>query len=242
MTSYLDFDRLAAFDAGAFRRTRPYPWANPARLLTDEGYAALRRTLPEPSQFTESFGVARSHGQMPHDRLTLEYRDDLPVARPWHEFVAELRGPEYRRFIRRTFDRSRFRLNFHWHYTPNGCSVSPHCDARRKLGSHIFYLNNEEDWDPSWGGETLVLDDGGRFSHASAPKFDDFDAVISSDAMGNRSLLFARAGNSWHGVREIRCPPGKYRKVFIVVINDWLASVVRRTVGAMTGKRAEAHY
>jgi hypothetical protein len=30
--------------------------------------------------------------------------------------------------------------------------------------------------------------------------------------------------------------------VFIVVINDWLASVVRRTVGAMTGKRAEAHY
>jgi hypothetical protein len=40
--------------------------------------------------------------------------------------------------------------------------VSPHCDSPKKLGSHIFYLNTKEDWDPSWGGETLILDDGGR--------------------------------------------------------------------------------
>ena len=65
---------------------------------------------------------------------------------------------------------------------------------------------------------------------------------MPSNAMGNRSLLFAREKNSWHGVREIHCPPGKYRKVFIVVVNDWLASVVRRTVGVITRKRAEAHY
>jgi len=38
--------------------------------------------------------------------------------------------------------------------------------------------------------------------------------------MGNYSLLFTRRGNSWHGVREISCPPGYYRKVFIVVINE----------------------
>ena len=80
MMNYLDFDRLAAFDANAFRATRPYPWANPAGLLTDEGYGTLRQTLPDPSQFAEFFGVERSHGQQPHDRLTLDYRDDLPIA------------------------------------------------------------------------------------------------------------------------------------------------------------------
>jgi hypothetical protein len=109
-------------------------------------------------------------------------------------------------------------LRFHWHWAGIGDSVSPHCDARRKLGSHIFYLNTHEDWDPSWGGETLVLDDGGRFSRNSAPEFEAFDRIIHADAMGNRSFLFTRRGNSWHGVREIRCPEGARRKVFIVVI------------------------
>ena len=240
--SYLDFDRLAAFDAKAFRATPPYPWANPAGLLTEEGFRTLRQALPGVSVFTQSFGVQRSHGQQPHDRLTLDYKNDLPIARPWHDFIAELRGPEYTHFIQQTFDRHLFRLNFHWHYTPNGCSVSPHCDARRKLGSHIFYFNTGEDWDASWGGETLILDDHGRLKRESAPKFEDFDEVMPSNAMGNRSLLFARRQRSWHGVREIHCPPGKYRKVFIVVINDWLASVVRRATGALTGKRAEAYY
>jgi hypothetical protein len=99
--------------------------------------------------------------------------------------------------------------------------VSPHCDARHKIGSHIFYFNTEEDWDPSWGGETLILDDGGRFDRRSAPRFDEFDRVITAPALGNCSLLFARRANSWHGVREIRCPEGAYRKVFIVVLNAW---------------------
>jgi hypothetical protein len=39
---------------------------------------------------------------------------------------------------------------------------------------------------------------------------------------GNRSLLFARQGNSWHGVREIRCPEDRMRKVFIVVIDRYV--------------------
>jgi len=33
-----------------------------------------------------------------------------------------------------------------------GCAVSPHCDAVRKLATHIFYFNTEADWDPGWGG------------------------------------------------------------------------------------------
>jgi hypothetical protein len=65
----------------------------------------------------------------------------------------------------------------------------------------------------------VVLDDGGRFPTRSAPRFEDFDRAISSLAVGNRSFIFTRRGNSWHGVREIRCPDGHMRKVFIVVLN-----------------------
>lgn len=239
--TYVNVDRLAALDAAAFRATRPYPWINPAGALTDTGYERLLATLPDPALFEPLFGVARAHGQQSHDRLALEYRTDLAVAQPWHDFVAELRGPAYRRFLRRMLGRSLLSLGFHWHYTPNGCSVSPHCDAKHKLGSHIFYFNTEHDWRPEWGGQTVVLDDGGRFPRHSAPRFEEFDRIITSEALGNRSLLFMRGASSWHGVQEIHCPAGAYRKVFIVVINDWVRFTRRRLKARLAGKRASSY-
>jgi hypothetical protein len=216
---YLDFARLEALDPEAYAATDPYPWANPEGLLSAEGFEKLRETLPDVALFERRFGVQRKDGQPPHDRFTLEYRDDTPLAEPWREFVAELQTERYRRALARLFGTPQLALSFHWHYTPSGCSVSPHCDSKRKLGSHIFYFNTRDDWDPSWGGETVVLDDGGRFDVQSRPRFEDFDRALSSVAIGNRSLLFTRRGNSWHGVREIHCPEGHMRKVFIVVVN-----------------------
>ena len=107
----------------------------------------------------------------------------------------------YRAFLRRLLGIERFALRLHWHYTPSGCSVSPHCDARRKLGSHIFYFNTEADWDPRWGGETLLLDDGGRLHRDSSPRFEDFDRIETSgmprqpqpDLSAPRQLLARRA-------------------------------------------------
>jgi hypothetical protein len=216
---YLDYKRLDAVDTRAFRDQKPYPWLNAEGLLTDEAFRTLVEALPKTSELKPYFGMQRAHGQQSHDRYVLEYDDDLDLSPHWHAFIAELRGERYGRFLRRMFDRGRLRLSFHWHYTPNGCSVSPHCDSTRKLGSHIFYFNTADDWDPAWGGDTVVLDDGGRFPTRSAPRFEDFDRACSSTALGNYSLLFARKGNSWHGVREIRCPEGRMRRVFIVVVN-----------------------
>lgn len=234
--TFLDEQRLDAIDPATFQNTKPYPWINPAGLLTDAGYRQLVATLPDLSQFTPMFGVQRSHGQQPHDRYALEYRDDLDISPAWHAFVAELRGERYGRWLETLFGRGRFQLNFHWHYTPRGCSVSPHCDATRKLGSHIFYFNTPDDWQPDWGGETLILDDGGRFAPRSAPPFEAFDSAVAGQSLGNVSLLFKRQGNSWHGVRELRCPEGHYRKVFIVVINDRLRALVRRSVARLKGE------
>lgn len=226
--TYLNIERLNQIDPKMFQAQKPYPWINPEGLLTDEGYQRLQETLPDVSLFERRFDAQRKYGQKSHDRYTLEWRTNPPVAPPWKEFVAELEGRTYRAFVESLLETSDFSFNFHLHYTPNGCSVSPHCDAKRKLGSHIFYFSTEKDWDASWGGETVILDDHGRFNSDSAPNFEDFEDAIDSHALGNRSLLFTRKKNSWHGVREIRCPEGALRKVFIVeFIHRSLASRAR---------------
>ncbi len=230
---YLSSEALYALDAKEFRNRKPYPWCNPADLLHPEAYRQLLQDLPPVETFDKTFGKVRKFGQHHHDRYSLEYRPDLALSDSWRGFIDELQGPVYREWLAGMMNSNAFSLSFHWHYTPNGCSVSPHCDARRKLGSHIFYFNTTDDWDPAWGGDTVVLDDGGRFSRRSAPAFEDFDRAESSVALGNRSLLFVRNGNSWHGVREIRCPPDALRKVFIVVIDQMsIAARLRRLVAA----------
>ena len=235
---YLDRDKLDAVDAAAFANMKPYPFVNPAGLLTDDGYRRLLENQPDVSALTPSFGRKRSHGQYPHDRYVLEYQPGLELIREeWHEFVAELHSPPYTHFIKRLYGRNRFRLNMHWHYTPNGCVVSPHCDALHKTGSHIFYLNTPGDWDPSWGGQTLMLDDCGRFAVNSSPNFEDFDRIVAGECIGNFSTLFARRHQSWHGVRELKCPEDKLRKVFVVVINRPILYATRRLINRIKKKQ-----
>jgi hypothetical protein len=235
---YIDFERLRGIDAADFQDRNPYPWVNPAGVLTDDGYSALIDSLPDVSRFDTSFGKRRSHGQQPHDRYVLNYRDDLDVPRPWHDFAEEIKSTQYGDFLRRVFDVDKLDLSLHWHYPPKGASVSPHCDAKRKLGSHIFYFNTEEEWEPGWGGETVVMDDKGRFKRESAPDFSDFPDIIHTEGMGNRSLLFGRTDHAWHGVKPLRCPKGKLRKVFIVVINRMTPKVVLRR---MLGRDADGY-
>ena len=216
----LDFDRLEALDALAFQSRDPYPWLNESGLLRPDGFRALAKTLPDVERFDRAFGVARKHGQRPHDRYVLEWTPGLQLAEPWQCLIDELRGDRYRRWMAAMLGTRYFRLHFHWHYAPTGGEVSPHCDSRLKLGSHIFYMNTLSDWREEWGGETLVLDDGGRFAKESAPEFEDFDRAWTARTLENYSLLFRRRGDSWHGVRAVECPEGALRKVFIVVIDD----------------------
>jgi hypothetical protein len=218
--NYLNHDFMNRFDPRTFREADPYPWMNPEGMLTDAGYRELVEHMPDMSLFTPSFGVQRKYGQQSHERYILEYVDGLELPTCWQAFVDELRGDVYRQFITDLLGRGQFRFRFHWHYTPRACSVSPHCDARGKLGSQIFYLN-DDDWDTAWGGETVILDDKGRFSAQSSPAWEDFDTALPAKTAGNRSLIFGRRGNSWHGVRELTCPEGAYRQVFIVVFEDY---------------------
>jgi len=90
--TYLNLERLNQIDPKMFKAQKPYPWINPEGLLTDEGYQRLQGTLPDVSLFERRFDAQRKYGQKSHDRYTLEWRTNPPVAPPWKEFVAELEG------------------------------------------------------------------------------------------------------------------------------------------------------
>ena len=216
---YLNRKCLESIPAANFQGQQPYPWMNIEGSLTPDGYESLRQTLPDVADFNKMVGIKRGYGQAPHDRYLLHYRPSLDLAQPWKEFLAELNGEFYQSFLRRMLGPRTFIPTFEWYYAWQGCAVSPHCDAARKLATHIFYFNTDKDWDQKWGGEILILDSAKRFKTHSAPGFDDLKVAASLEPRGNGSLFFERTPHSWHGVRPLQCPPGNLRKLFLITVN-----------------------
>ncbi|MEP5764465.1 MAG: hypothetical protein ABJ308_07720 [Halieaceae bacterium] len=216
---YIDIEKLRSLSLEDFLAIKPYPYYNSQGVLTETGFQDLLHNMPPLESFDDIFGKERRAGQAPHDRYSLEYKPDTEVPLPWKEFIGELCSDAYRNEITRLLGAKKIEFRFHWHYTPSGCDVSPHCDARREHGSHLFYFNSEEDWDPDWGGSTLVLDDGGRLSYDSAPALEEFDEVHEVQSIGNYSALMLRTDHAWHAVRPINCPEDRLRRIFIIVVN-----------------------
>lgn len=241
MNSCLNQVPLVQLGSEQFLTRKPFPWIDIPGFLDDKVFEALCRTLPDLSQLTREFGKERGYGQNSHDRWSLQYREGLNISPEWKEFITFLHSKEYEQFIRRLFGlmpNEPIVFTMHWHYAGAGCSVSPHVDASRKLGSHIFYFHTDDEWDKSWGGQTVVLDDGGTMPPHSAPSFDDFKEVAASTITNNHSFIFKRTEHSWHGVRPLTCPSDRLRKVFIVVINRVTAQVLWRK---LRGKDADGY-
>ena len=148
--SYLDPEALAAIEASELRSAKPYPWQSFEGLLNEAGHRSLLAQLPGLAEFRKVFGRRRRYGQRSHDRYALDYSPKLALPAAWREFVDELFEGPYTAKVAELLGHDDFFLTAHWHYTPRGCAVSPHCDAAWKLGSHIFYFNDERDWDPAW--------------------------------------------------------------------------------------------
>jgi hypothetical protein len=217
---YLNRACIEGISSDAFRTTQPYPWVNATGTLLPEAFETLRQTLPDASTFIKHENKKRGYGQAPHNRYILHYLPGMQLAKPWQEFVGELlHGDTYQSFLRRMLGPHKFILTLEWYYAWHGCSVSPHCDAKRKLATHIFYFNTEKDWQPDWGGKILMLDDDKKWKAHSAPGFDELRVAASLNPWGNASLFFQRTPHSWHGVRPLECPPDTLRKLFIVTVN-----------------------
>ncbi|MDA8174872.1 MAG: 2OG-Fe(II) oxygenase [Nitrospiraceae bacterium] len=228
---FLNYERMGGVPDGEFRNRKPYPWVNIEGGLTAEGFDQLRGSMPDASLFEKWESVRRAHGQGYHDRYILHYKPGVPLSKPWQDFLAEIKGPGYDAFVRRMLglpSDKKLVLTLEWYYGWQGCAVSPHCDAMRKLATHIFYFNTEEDWKTEWGGNILIMDDGGKLHRHSGPSFDDLAVAASLDPRGNGSLFFMRTEHSWHGVRPLESPPGPLRKLFIITVNQVNYQVIWR--------------
>jgi hypothetical protein len=245
VTRFLDEEKMAAFPTEAFTGQKPFPYFTFPQLLTLEGFEALYTQFPPLEKFDKHVGMERAHGQRPHDRYYLAYETsiydtmaraggtdgageikhgDLPA--PWQGFLEELKtSAPYHRFIERLLGVEPLAARYAWHVGITGSEVSPHRDADNKIGTHIFYFNTSEDWDPQWGGSTLVL--GGKKVPALNPDFSDFEGEIAAEIRDNHSFLFKNTPDAWHGVRTLTSPPGRYRRLFNVIFQEPTAAEKR---------------
>lgn len=226
------------FDKTLFTARQPFPWYNFQSLLTDEMFQSLYDEFPALDFFEQHEGMVRKYGQRSHDRYYLAYEETIykkeegeqeggsdlkkgvidheQLSPSWQKFMdALLSDSGYRQFICNLLEVKHFTARYAWHVATAGRSVSPHIDARNKIGTHIFYFNTAADWQPDWGGSTLVL--GDKNYEGMNPEISDFGTVDAVEVMDNRSFLFKNQPEAWHAVDTINCPPDTYRRIFNVI-------------------------
>jgi len=231
-TTIINPDRPVTLTVEQFNAITPYPWINFDGFLSPEKFAELHENFPPLDLFAWHQEMPRRDGQRPHNRYYLAYEtsiyakrdhkskgvvrhDDLPEV--WQRFIEELNeGPAYRDFITRMLGVSDFDIRYAWHIGVTDSEVSPHTDSRKKLGTHIFYFNTDDDWNTAWGGETLVLE--GKLTTAANPDFDEFSNAHAAPFLNNQSFFFKNTPNGWHGVKALTCPEGRHRRLFNVII------------------------
>lgn len=232
LQSFINYELIDAFDAKTFIRQEPFPWYNFHQFLTPQGFEALYQDFPPLELFEYHADIPRIHGQRPHNRYYLAYERSIYHApgseKPkgvihhselpdqWQQFLKELEtSQKYHTFIKRLFQVPNFKVRYAWHVASNGCEVSPHMDTPEKIGTHILYFNTSEDWQPDWGGSTLVL--SGKQTESLNPNVEDFAIAIPTQMIDNRSFLFKNAPNAWHGVEPLTCPDNQYRRLFNII-------------------------
>ena len=188
-----DQSLMQDFDRNSFTERSPFPWCNFQSLLTEATFQSLYAEFPSLDFFETHEGMARKYGQRPHDRYYLAYEETIyknlerdhnqpqkkgvirheQLPKPWQNFMSALQSdPGYRQFICELLGVKSFTARYAWHVATAGRSVSPHVDARNKIGTHIFYFNTADDWKAEWGGSTLVLSE--KDHEGMNPEISDF--------------------------------------------------------------------
>jgi hypothetical protein len=229
---YLNESFMQNFSNEAFRKKWPFPWENIQGFLNPDGFQALHKDFPPLDLFEYHENLPRVGGGRPHNRYYLAYekskyqnRTDVQkgvvqhedLAPSWQEFMEELHSTKYQNFIKGALNVPQFTVRFAWHIGKSSSEVSPHVDTQEKLGTQIFYFNTSEDWNNNWGGSLLIL--GGKLVPDNKPNFEDFTTSEAINILDNRSFLFKNIRSAWHGVKTLKCPEGKYRKLFNVIFD-----------------------
>lgn len=227
---FLNQETISQFPYESFQNQWPFPYLGIEAMLTEEGFQALMNDYPSLELFIYHQDIQRGHGQRPHNRYYLAYEEtrykhgehldkevsDKELPETWIAFINELKeNTAYQSLIKRALGVDQWKVRFAWHVGQKGNEVSPHLDHIDKLGTHIFYFNSDADWKEEWGGQIVAL--GGMMTNTGNPEYDDFADQKEISIMNNRSFLFKNNLEAWHGVRPLRCPEGKYRRLFNVI-------------------------
>jgi len=164
--SYLDIEKLAATEA----QRAPFEFLTVPAFVSGERLAAVNRDFP-PLEKAGNFPL-----------------EDLQYGAGFAGFVAELRGPEFRKVVEGKFN---IRLEgLEARITIRGFADKSdgeiHTDIRSKVVTGLIYLN--ESWESS-GGRLRLLRNGRDFE----------DYITEVPPIGGTLLMFKRADNSWHG-------------------------------------------
>lgn len=221
------------FSMETFMKKWPFPWQNFHEFLTPEGFSQLYAEFPSLELFEYHENLLRGMGQRPHNRYYLAYEKSIykkdasqgagiitsdELSPTWQKFIHELETNEgYQKIIREILNNQKFYMRYAWHAGIATNEVSPHMDDHNKLATHIFYFNTSDDWNMDWGGALLLL--GDKISSSGNPDFKDFITSTSIKILDNHSFLFKNTRNAWHGVKALKSPPGKYRRLFNVIFN-----------------------
>ena len=227
---FLNQETIAQFPYESFLNQWPFPYLGIEGMLTEEGFQTLIDDFPSLDLFTYHQDVKRAYGQRPHNRYYLAYEEthykrgekldkevssgDLP--KNWVSFIKELQeDTHYQDLIKKSLGTDSWKVRFAWHVGQQGNEVSPHLDNIDKLGTHIFYFNTDQNWKEEWGGQIVAL--GGKMTNSGNPEYGDFADQKEISIMNNRSFLFKNNLDAWHGVRPLKCPEGKFRRLFNVI-------------------------
>jgi hypothetical protein len=233
--SYFKLNALENCDAISENIKDTFYWKEIPGVISNSFYNLLCEEYPEISLFDKHVGIPRAGLQRPHDRYYLALNwgpysrkrrffsqrgviKKRGLTRSWQSFINLLESDSYVRFVSDILKTNNFKIRFAWHMGFTGAEISPHVDAPPKLGTHIFYFNREGEWDPKWGGQTVLL--SGLKKECENPEFADFSHSWEANNIGNTSLIWKNSPLAWHGVRPLAAPEGSFRKIFTVVFDS----------------------
>jgi hypothetical protein len=121
-------------------------------------------------------------------------------------------------------------VGFEFSYLEAGCFIPPHTDSQKKLISLMLYFPDEGTaYGNSAGTEFYRGKDntparaawkvGMLPEEQSNVFYDEHETFFASQFEGNKLVGFVKSAVSWHGLKELKIPPGATRRSVNIFYN-----------------------
>lgn len=185
-------------------------------ILSKKLYNVLRDEFP-------SLDLFKSNGDNignKNVRYRLNYTDDIiPHLSPlWVEFVESFNSESYKKTIEQMYGEYPKDIGMFWFKCMRGYDLKTHCDILPKISTQIFYFNDERDWKPEWGGNTVFY---GQAESYPYPDPYEVDMMKTQSIIWKNMSKLRKENDEYiaenhipHSVEKIKCPIGFHRNTF----------------------------